>query len=150
MLNAISNVILNGFIIHFYTIICILTVCLLYDTLMMVTLVAEICMIKSLNVKCDIKCHTEWLYHTFLYNQLYTNCRLVIRHLMMVTLVAEICMIKSLNVKCDIKYHTEWLYHKFLYNYLYTNCMLVIRHPDDGHTCGRNMFVRIICDRTHV
>ena len=102
MLNAISNVILNGFIIHFYTIICILTVCLLYDTLMMVTL------------------------------------------------VAEICMIKSLNVKCDIKYHTEWLYHKFLYNYLYTNCMLVIRHPDDGHTCGRNMFVRIICDRTHV
>ena len=39
----ISNVIVCGFIIHFRTIICVLTVFLLYDTMMMVTRLTETC-----------------------------------------------------------------------------------------------------------
>jgi hypothetical protein len=48
-------------------------------------------MIKSLNVKCDIKCHTEWIYHTFYTIICTLTVCLLYDTLMMVTLVTEIC-----------------------------------------------------------
>jgi hypothetical protein len=61
----IPNAILCGFIIHFRTIICVVTVFLLYDTLMMVTRVTETCFktykcasITSLYIKTSM--HSHW------------------------------------------------------------------------------------------